>query len=205
MKENSTEGNGVGNTIPPTAVAENQATKPFPQLALLTETSHLRLISADQQVKISACAGGPRASLAYAGKTFTGYLDGDFTAWKLDTKQPATEETSVSVYETHKADGTLKQIFSSFNKDLKTLCFQSQEQVETFAKENRQWLRTDGYGTLFLFTEKVDNNKEEFFVAYVRLGGGELRVYVYRLSNDFVWGASHRRRIVVPATEPVQA
>ena len=171
----------------------------LPQQTLVTDTSHLHLLSGGQEIVISACPGGSRESLAYAGKTFTGYVDGNFKNWKLDTEQPTTEATPVLVYELHK-DGRFMDIFGSFNVDKKALAFESQEQVEKFAIEHRAWLRTDGYGTFFLFTEMVDN-KEEFFVARVRFGDdGRLGVYVRRLSSDVVWLAGVHHRVVVSAT-----
>lgn len=172
------------------------------QQTLVTETSHLRLLSGGQEVVISACPGGPRASLAYAGKTFTGYVDSNFKNWKLDTEQPSTEATPVLVYEMHK-DGTFMDIYGSFNVNKEALAFKSQEQVEKFAIEHRAHLRTDGYGTLFLFTEEV-NGKEEFFVADVHLGDrGQLEVSVGRFSYGYVWSASNQHRFVIPATGPL--
>lgn len=172
---------------------------------LPTVTPHLRLISGNQNLTIGTCKGGPRASLAYADKTFTGYVDGDFKNWKLDNKQPATEETPVLVYEMHDQDGNFQTIYNSLGVDKKALAFKSQEQVEKFVSEHCLWLRTDGYGTFFLFTEVVDN-KEEFFVARVGFDvDGRLKVHVCRLSDDYVCPAGYRLRFVLPATRNLEA
>ena len=96
------------------------------QSQLIQQTSHLRLISGDHNLIISACAGGPNTSLAHAGKIFTGYVDNNFKIWKLDTEQPETKATPVLVYELHK-NGTFLDIFGSFNTEKKALAFGSQE------------------------------------------------------------------------------
>lgn len=165
---------------------------------LITETPYLRLISGGQDLVISACTGGPRASLVFADKTFTGYV-ADFKNRKLDTKQPATEATPVLVYEMWNQDGTFEQIYNLLSTDTKALAFQSQEQVERFAIEHRSWLRTNGNATFFLFTEMVDK-KEQFFVAYVAIDGDHLRVGVFRFSRSCVWSAGGQHRFVFPAT-----
>lgn len=172
----------------------------LPQQTLVTETSHLRLFSGGQEVMISACVGGTRASLAYADKTFTGYMDGDFKNWEIDTEQPATEAMLVLVYELHK-DGNLMDIYNSFNVHKETLAFRSQEQVEKFVIENCTWLQTGGGGTFFLFTEEV-KGKEEFFVASVEFDGDSrrLKVRVDGLWYGYVWAARLRHRFAVSAT-----
>ncbi len=197
----------IGNKDLP-KIMEEMFRKIFPKVETIKsaitnevkETSHLRLISGGKNPKISACTGGPRASLAYASKSFPAHLDNDFKNWKLDTAQPATLETEAEVWEMHAKDGTFKEIFNSFNVDLKKLKFDSQEQIEKFCLENSSWLRTDGCGTFFLFEEEVEK-KKEFFVADVYFSDdGRLLLNVDRLSYYSVWCASGRHRFVVPAT-----
>jgi heme-degrading monooxygenase HmoA len=113
----------------------------------------------------------------------------------------SSEEKDFLVYENNK-DGDFETLFGSFNQNLKNLAFESKEQIETFCKENRHLLRTEGYGTFFLYTEKV-NDEEEFFVAHVYLYSAELRVYVNHLSDDRVWRARRAHRIVVLVTKPL--
>jgi hypothetical protein len=70
----------------------------------------------------------------------------------------------------------------------------TQSQIIQFVQKHRKWLRTDGYATFFLF--KVG---DEFFVADVFFNDdGRLEVYVYRFSDDDVWRAEVRHRIVIP-------
>lgn len=161
---------------------------------------YLRLISGGKTVTIFACKGGEKANIYHAKKTFPGYIDPCFDSYGINLPQPAVAKTDVDVYEMYNKDADFKTLFGSFGSDLKSLAFESQEQVETFCQENKQWLRTDGYGTFFLFTEKVDG-EEKFFVADVFWDSGELRVVVNLLSNDDVWDASCAPRIVVPATK----
>lgn len=161
---------------------------------------YLRLISASETVTISACKGGKKANIYNANKTFPGYIDPDFKGYGINLPQSATAKTEVDVYEMYNKDADFKILFGSLSSDIKSLAFESQEQIETFCQENRQWLSTDGYGTFFLFTEEV-NGQEKFFVAYVRFYSGELGVLVRRLSRDFVWHARFAHRIVVPATK----
>ncbi|MCD8527772.1 MAG: hypothetical protein LRY41_00280, partial [Candidatus Pacebacteria bacterium] len=161
---------------------------------------YLRLISGGETVTISTCKGGKNANIYHAKKTFPGYIDPDFNNCGINLPQPATEKTDVDVYEMYNKNADFRTLFGSLSSDLKSLAFESQEQIETFCKENKQWLRTDGYGTFFLFTEEVDG-EEKFFIADVGFSSGGLMVYVFHLSSDRVWAASAAHRIVVPATK----
>ncbi|MDH5442369.1 MAG: hypothetical protein OEX08_02075, partial [Candidatus Nomurabacteria bacterium] len=120
--------------------------------------------------------------------------------WGCDTPQPATKKTDVDVYEMYNKNADFKTLFGSLSSDLKSLVFESQGQIEKFAKENKEWLRTDGYGTFFLFIEKIDN-EEKLFVAGVDQGSGGLMVGVHHLSFGHVWNACYAHRVVVPATK----
>lgn len=165
-----------------------------------SKNPYLRLMSGGETVTISACKGGPKANIYNAKKTFPGYIDSSFNACGINLPQPATAKTDIDVYEMYNKDADFKTLFGSLSSDLKSLAFESQEQIEKFAQENKQWLRTDGYGTFFLFTEEVDG-EEKFFVADVHFGSGGLLVFVDHLSYGRVWNASDARRVVVPATK----
>src|SRR3989344_1797027 len=160
----------------------------------ISETPYLRHISAGKNPTISACVGGQRASLAHANKTFSGYLDGDFKNWNLDTAQPVTKEIEAEVWEMHAKYGTLNDIFTSFGTNLQNIKFDSQEQVEKFCADNKSWLQIGGNGTFFLFSEKIDG-KEQYFVAFAYFfDDGLLECSVSGLSRDFVYRAMHRHR-----------
>ena len=170
--------------------------------ALLAEmaenaTDRLKLISGAETLTLDATDG--QEILAEAGDRFNGYLDSDFRNWKTNVKGNPTEAQNVQVHEMTK-DGTFKQIYGGLGTDLNALCL-SQAQIIQFVKNHRKWLRTDGYGTFFLF--KVG---EEFFVAFVRVGsGGSLDASVNRFSGVDVWDAEVRRRFVVPQLAPASA
>lgn len=161
---------------------------------------YLRLISGDETVTISACKGREKANIYNARETFPGHIDPNFKDYGINLPQPATAKTDVEVYEMYNKDANFRTLFGSLSSDLKSLAFESQEQIEKFAQENKQWLRKDGNGTFFLFTEKV-NGEEKFFVADVGFDSGALVVDVYHLSNGLVWLASDANRVVVPVTK----
>ena len=165
---------------------------------------YLRLISGGEKVTISACKGGKNANIYNAKKTFPGYIDSDFKDYGINVPQPATKETDVAVYEMYNKNADFETLFGSLGTDLKSLAFESQEQIETFCQENKQWLRTDGYETFFLFAENV-GGEENFFVADVGWDSGELGVYVHRLPCVNVWDASYALRVVTPATRRLGA
>lgn len=185
---------------------------------------YFRLISGGETVTISACKGGKKANIYHAKKTFPGYIDPGFNNYGINLPQPATEETEVLVYEIYKNRVDFKTLFGSLCPDLvkkysytglpdvdinevktslkqNNILFESQEQIETFCQENKQWLRTDSYGIFFLFIEEV-NGEEKFFVAYVHFDSGGLEVRVYPLSYGLVWwDGSSAHRFVAPATK----
>jgi hypothetical protein len=158
---------------------------------------YLRLI---ETVTISACKGGEKANIYNAKKTFPGCIDSNFKGYGINLPQPATTKAVLVVHEMYNKNADFKTLFGSLSSDLKSLAFESQEQIEKFCLENKQWLRTGGYGTFFLFTETVDG-EEKFFVALVFFHSGELKVNVYHLSRDIVWSPGNAPRIVVPATK----
>ncbi len=149
----------------------------------------LRLISAGQKLAVDACDG--TETLADASDVFD-IIDPDFRNWGADEQGPATVATGVAVYEMDK-DATFSQMFGSLSGDVRELCL-TQAQIKGFVKKYRQWLRTDGFATFFLF-----QSRDQLFVAYVSVrSDGRLKVHVYRFERSFVWSAGLRRRLVVP-------
>jgi hypothetical protein len=149
----------------------------------------LRLLSASATLTIRACNGSE--TLAQAKGVFKSGIDSDFKNWGLDKEGKATEETQVQVYETAK-DATFAKMFGSLGSDLNNLCL-TQHQIKTFCEQHSSWLRSDGYGTFFLFKAE-----EQFFVADVGVGSAGLDVRVGRVESDGVWGADRQHRVVVP-------
>ncbi len=149
----------------------------------------LKLISGNEMLVLDSVDG--TETLANATDVFF-WIDADFKNWGTDEKGQATEKTPVAVYEMKK-DATFSQMFSSISSDVRKL-FLTQAQIKNFVKKFRNWLRTDGWATFFLFEA---NNK--FFVAHVPVRtDGSLHVRVYRLEDSHVWDADDRRRLVVP-------
>lgn len=137
-----------------------------------------------QNLKLKTCASD---TIARADTVFS-YIDSDFENWDTDKKSPKTKETEVAVLEMTK-DATFTEMFTHPEDMVLT-----QAQIIEFVKEHKDKLCTDGYNTFFLF--KVDSC---FFVARARFGDdGRLGVFVSRFSDDDVWCAEHRHRIVVP-------
>ncbi len=150
---------------------------------------YLKLISGGESITIGATDG--QGTIAEAKDTFPGWIDDDFVNYGTKVKGQPKKATKVQVYEMIK-DGTYAQIFGGFGENLDRLCL-SQDQIICFCRDQAKWLRSDGYGTFFLF--KVNG---EFFVAYVFRYSDGLKVRVYRLSCGNVWDAGYRHRVVVP-------
>lgn len=154
-----------------------------------TAGSILKLISGGKTLEIDAADG--TEILAEANDVFA-WIDSDFKAWGVDEKGSATGKTSAAVYEMVK-DATFAQMFGSMSDEVKKLCL-TQAQIKGFVKKHRNWLRTCGYATFFLFESKGD-----VFVANVRfLNDGKLGVDVNRFENDNVWHADYCHRVVIP-------
>lgn len=150
----------------------------------------VKLISGAETLELDETDG--KETIAKAKDTFPGWIDGDFKEYGCDVKSEPTKKTQVTVHEMIK-DGTFAQIFGGMSDDLDSLCL-TQPQITQFVQKHRKWLRTDGYGTFFLF--KVG---EEFFVAYVIFDDdGQLWVFASRFSYDDVWSAESGHRLVVP-------
>ncbi len=154
---------------------------------------YCRSLSKGKKVIIGATNG--RATIAEAKDIFPGYIDGDFVNYGINIPGQPTKKTRVEVLELVK-DGTFAQIYDGFGRSRESLCL-TQSQIIRFVKDHSKWLRTDGYGTFFLFKEKLQG-KGEFFVADVYWYAGRLLVYVRRLSHGTVWDAGYGHRLVVP-------
>ena len=129
--------------------------------------------------------------LAEANDTFA-YIDSDFRNWNADEPGLATEQTPVCIYEMVE-DATFAQMFGSLAPDVAKLCL-AQAQIKGFVSKHRQWLRSDGYATFFLF-----KSHSHFFVARVGVySGGGLYVSVRRFEYSYVWFAGYCHRVVVP-------
>lgn len=153
------------------------------------QNEYLKLISGGQILELDAADG--TETLANAKDVFS-YIDLNLKNWSTDKKGPATKETSVQVYEMTK-DANFAEMFGSLSPDLHNLCL-TQAQIKKFVIKHRNWLKTDGYATFFLFEEDG-----RFFVAHVHVySGGSLSVYVLRLDFSLVWIADHCHRLVVP-------
>lgn len=152
------------------------------------ENTILRLLSRGENIIIPACDGSK--IIASAEDMFRAYIDSDFKNWGLNKPGPATAEVAVQVYEMAK-DATFTRIFGSLGADLDKLCL-TQHQIITFCKDHADWLRADGYATLFLF--KIDGY---FFVANVYAYPVGLYVGAHRFGYDSVWLADRRHRVVL--------
>lgn len=151
-------------------------------------------ISRGKKITITATDG--TETLAEAGDVFA-YIDPDFNNWGCNIPTQPTQDVDVEVRELIN-DGKFTQIFGSFDVDLEKLVF-TPAQIKSFAKNHRDWLRTEVWATFFLF--KVGN---EFFVVRMYVDGdGRLMVDVFRFSRDRVWDAESRLRIVVPQLDTV--
>lgn len=154
-----------------------------------TQNEYLKLISGGQILELDAVDGSE--TLANAKDVFS-FIDPDLKNWDTDKKGPATDKTPVKVYEMAK-NANFAEMFGSLSPDLHKLRL-TQAQIKNFVRKNRNWLRTDGYATFFLFKE---NNY--FFVARVSVrSSGSLCVNVSRFEDSYVWYAEGRRRVVVP-------
>lgn len=154
------------------------------------ESSILRLISGDENLVLPETDG--KVTIAQSKEVFTGHLDSDFKNWGTDVSVDASGKMPVSVYEMEQ-DATFNQMFNSLSSDLDKLVI-PQDKIVEFVKNYRNWLRTDGYATFFLF--RVNG---EYFVARVDFSArARLEVDVDRFEDDLVWDAASRLRVVTP-------
>lgn len=127
--------------------------------------------------------------IAGATDLFTG---GVYGATRRRPCKP-TAKTTVSVWQMI-ADGTYRTIFSGFGENLKRLCW-TEAQIVALCRDHRELLRTHGYGTFFLF----EGENGSFCVARVDVdGSGRLRVLVYSIDYDYVWGSRSQHHTIVP-------
>lgn len=148
----------------------------------------LKRIFADCTVELVETDGTD--TLADATDVFTGGIYGATRRKKLCAP---TKKTLIAIYEMI-LDATFRTIFGGFGENLKRLAWQ-ESQIVAFCRDHRNLLRTDGYGTFFLF----EGENGGFFVANVNFDdNGQLKVNVNPLDNDNVWNAEYRHRIVVP-------
>jgi len=149
----------------------------------------LRIISGSEELKLDAVDGN---QTIYNSKGVFTSIDSDFKNYGANTTGSATKETNVDVYEMVK-DATFAQMFGSLGNDLDKLCL-TQHQILNFISKHKNWLRSDGYATFFLF-----KSGENFFVANVYFDDdGSLGVDVFRFELDHVWDTKYRHRVVLP-------
>lgn len=120
-----------------------------------------------------------------ADSTIFSYIDSDFRNWKADEKGKPTKAMKIDVFEMD-TDATFAQMMSADN-------LMTQDQIIYFCKNHKDLLRHDGYATFFPF-----KSNGKVFVAFVYVKDGGLKVLVYRFSDDCVWSAEYRHRVVVP-------
>jgi hypothetical protein len=150
---------------------------------------YLKLISGTETITIGETDG--TNTIARASDVFTGWVDPDFVKYGKNIQGQPTKEMKVQVFEMIK-NGTFAQIFGGFGENLDRLCL-AQSQIICFVRDHSKWLHKDGYGTFFLFKER-----SEFFVSRVYQNMGRLEVDKRCLSDNYIWKAGTRRRIVVP-------
>ncbi len=152
-------------------------------------SGYFRLISCGKTITLEPTDGDE--TISKAKKLFNAWIDPDFQNYGTNVRGQKTEKTNVEVYELIK-DGDYRKIFGSLSEDPKTLCF-TQSQIIQFVKNYREWLHPNHW-TFVLFEAKG-----ELFVAEVSLYlDGTLWVDVDRFSDECVWSAEYRHRIVVP-------
>jgi hypothetical protein len=151
--------------------------------------SVLQLVNGGERLMLDACDG--KQTIARAKDVFS-WIDSDFENWDTDVEGEATPEALVSVYEMAE-DANFARMFTSLSGDVSKLVL-TQSQIRNFVMKHKNWLRTNGYATLFLFKEN-----DELFVALVGLfPGAFLGVRVRRFGYASVWDAAYWLRLVVP-------
>jgi len=167
------------------------------------ENKILRLISGGHNLVLDPTDG--TEVLADAENLFTGYISPNFKDKNWDANGPSqpTQEMPVEVYEI-KENSDFMDMFGFLLPGGKSFMRQSpryalplcltQSQIIGFVRKYRNWLRTNGYKTFFLF-----QSHGNFFVARVYVNSaGSLSVLVRRFEDLNVWYAENRHRVVVP-------
>lgn len=164
--------------------------------------SMLRRIHSDEFITIAPATGS--VTLAGSEGIFTGYLDPDFKNFGTDVPSSPTAEQAVEVHEMIPGmDGNFQTIFDSTGRGLDSMLL-TQEQIVMFCRDHRGKLRTEGFGTFFLFKvgEVVKKDLTNLFVAGVCVGGRDLFVLVDRFLNGSVWDGEFWHRFVLPQQTP---
>ena len=157
---------------------------------MLKVNGFTKLISKEVEIFIDYCDG--TKTIANSSKIFDLCIDGDFLKEDFNKTSKAKKRTQVNVFEVVK-NSTLAQIFGSLyeNCDLDKLCL-TQHQVSVFCKDNKNWLRGDTYGTLFLV--KMEFN---YYVLHVIMGSSRLAIHRYHLGDsDVKWQGACLHRVV---------
>jgi len=137
-----------------------------------------------------------REVLADASDVFS-QIDVDFRKWRTDKTGTAQDKISVVVYDAIEK-ASIIQFFNSLGDNKKSFCLH-QDQIKGFIRKHRRWLRTDGYGTFFLF-QAEDSPYGNFFTAIVNFcSHSELRLSI-RATNgcDGIWVINKNCRFVAP-------
>ena len=166
--------------------------KPVPAKKAVTYT---RSISDGHTIMLPANDG--TRTIAQASDVFA-HIVSDFKNLNLDVPSSSSVEMLVTVREMIK-NGDFKTIFGELG-NIARLCL-TQGQIVDFARLHKEWVRTEGYGTFFLFRkgEEIPLSFKDVFVARVDLrSDGRLGVRVRPFLRGRVWGAGNRRRFVVP-------
>lgn len=132
-----------------------------------------------------------RLNIKKSAGLFNVCLDCKFKYLNSNTHEKSSRETVLEVYELKK-DCTFKEMFNSFERNLKQL-YLTQHQIVMFYQKHKEFLHPK-WLTLFLFKEN-----EKFFVASVHLKSGVTHVLVDHFEDFIVWSASYRHRLVVSA------
>jgi hypothetical protein len=140
-------------------------------------------------IVIYSCDG--TQTLINASDVFKGHIDSKFKNCGTNKLGDATGGIAMAVHEMIE-DATCAQMFGSFEIGLDKLCM-TQHQIKEFCKKHEDWLRTDDYGTFFLF-----KTGGQFLVAGVFKGPDGWGVSVFRFKGDDVWFAKGAHRVVVP-------
>lgn len=149
----------------------------------------LKLISGAETLTLDSTNG--TEMISKRNDIFNCHIDQDFEGYIYNSESQPTDAINVQVCEMVE-DGHFKNIYEGLGGDLDMLCL-TQGQIISFVQKYRNWLRTEGYGTFFLFKED-----KQFFVALVIFDLKMLSVYSLDFSANLVFGAEECRRFVIP-------
>ena len=172
-------------------VAKNEMVNSVAEMSE-NEDVFLRLLSHNGPIILSECDGSE--FLLNGRKTFLTGITFAIENVSIEKSAPTTPKTFVDAYEMLK-DFTFKELFDQFETDFSKLCF-TEAQVETFCRENSEWIRTNGCATFFLVAYK---NFFVIFRIYVDVHGMALIVRDYQAPQ--IWGGKNKHRLVIPKLE----